>query len=208
MADKIEPLALLRPSSFASSHAYPSPSFFQLKFLLLTAIMTTKQKDDDWLHSEGRRLLESDLQSNRICDATDWRTVYHLRPEFAVGETPEEALRLFEGRLYRARQRHKRQRNLAASELAMLQHDRQQHPVPTTDRRTGEPRWDGSEAQRLLKIDVKNKVHETMSRTAFYNSRPEYQEFSKATIDRKVPQEVSRIKFVNQYYIEGDRAYG
>lgn len=170
--------------------------------------MPTKKNDDDWLHSEGRRLLESDLQRNRISDATDWRTVYQLRPEFAVGETPEEAFRLFEGRLRSARQRHKRQRNLAASELTMLLHDRQQHPVPTTNPRTGEPRWDGSEAQRLLKIDVKDKVHETMSRTAFYNSRQEYQEFLKTTIDRKVPQEVSRIKFVDQYYINGEHTYG
>ena len=98
--------------------------------------------------------------------------VFHMRPEFAVGDTPEEALRLFENRLASAREIIRGKKQRTSTELAMLQEDRLVHPFPATNYR-GEPQWEGSAAQKVLKKDVADKKHETMSRTAFYNLRPE-----------------------------------
>ena len=120
-----------------------------------------------------------------------------MRPEFAVGDTPEEALCLFENRLASAREIIRGKKQRASTELAMLQEDRLVHPFPATNYR-GEPQWEGSAAQKVLKKDVADKKHETMSRTAFYNLRPEYKAFPKTVIDGKVQQEERLLKFMKQ----------
>ena len=88
-------------------------------------------------------------------------------------------------------------RQRASTELAMLQEDRLVHPFPATNYR-GEPQWEGSAAQKVLKKDVADKKHETMSRTAFYNLRPEYKAFPKTVIVGKVQQEERLLKFMKQ----------
>ena len=85
-------------------------------------------------------------------------------------------------------------------ELALLRADRLVHPAPPTNHR-GEPRWEGSAAQTLLKDDVKKLKHEGMKPLAYYKSRPEYEAwgFSAATIAGHVKQEVRLLKFLKQY---------
>lgn len=165
-----------------------------------------KPKPHVWRNSNAQRLLHEDIKTGRIPADMHWATAFNLRPEFAaVGkasaeETKEQcALRLFESRLRTARKFVTAKSTRASEELALLQQEQQMFPFPTTNRLTGEPRWEGSEAQTLLKEDVKNRVHETMTREEFYLSRPEYQQFFKRTIDGHVPQEVKSIKFLAQY---------
>lgn len=109
-----------------------------------------------------------------------------------------EAKRLFKGRLAAARKIIAEKDARAASELALLQQDRAIHPAPSTNHR-GEPRWDQSAAQALLKQDVAAKKYETMSHVAFYQSRPEYQAYPKSVIMGHVAQEVRLKLFENQY---------
>lgn len=65
--------------------------------------MAPKKKNTTWNYSKGQALLRTDVRSGKIPSTMDWQTAYnlHFRPEFEVGETPEEAKRLFEGRLAR-----------------------------------------------------------------------------------------------------------
>ena len=157
-------------------------------------------EDDDWSKSKGRKLLFEDIRSGRIPEAMHWMTAYQLHPEFAVGETPEKAESLFAGRLRSARAIIARKAGRSAEELAMLRADRQTHPAPATNH-WGEPRWEGSEAQKLLKDDVKKKKHEGMKPKQYYASRPQYEQwgFSAATIKGHVEQEERLLKFDKQY---------
>ena len=159
---------------------------------------------DDWATSEGRKLLFADIRSGRIPATMSWQAAYQLRPEFVVGTkanpTAEKAESLFEGRLKSARGILAEKDQRAVSELALLRADRLIHPVPATNHQ-GEPRWEGSEAQKLLKDDVKKLKHEGMKPLAYYASRPQYKawHFSAATIAGHVKQEVRLLKFLKQY---------
>jgi hypothetical protein len=167
--------------------------------LFQLAIMPPKKKkENNWRTCAGRMLLCSDIRNGDIPANMDWRTAFHRRAEFAVGETPDEALRLFESRLKSARKILSSRDARASVEHAMLREDRQCIPIPTTNHR-GEPRWEGSQAQKLLKKDIADGKHKAMTRMDFYQSRSEYQQFFKSTIDGKAVQEEKLIKFTKQY---------
>ena len=163
-----------------------------------------KKKATDWTSSEGRKLLFADIRSGAIPASMDWQTAYARRPEFVVGTkadpTAEKAESLFEDRLKSARSILAAKDARADEELALLRADRLVHPVPTHNHR-GEPHWEGSEAQKLLKKDVAEGKHEGMKPLDYYKSRPEYEawHFSAATIKGHVEQEVHTRKFLKQY---------
>jgi hypothetical protein len=50
--------------------------------------------------------------------------------------------------------------------------------------------WDGSEAQQLLKEDIRMKRHEEMKPMALWNSRPQYQEFELRKFRDHIHQEL------------------
>jgi len=151
-----------------------------------------------WRKSDGKKLLIQDIRANRIHAAMDYQEAFQRRPEFNVGVTVAEALRLFKGRLLRARKKVAAQKSRAELELALLQQDRITHPAPAHNHR-GEPRWEGSVAQQLLKADVKAKRHEQLTNTQFFNSRPEYRALPKPILVGHIVQEVKLIKFKTQY---------
>ena len=126
---------MLPPSPLTATHTIMPPK---------------KKKTQAWIASKGRKILFSDITSGKISENIKYEQVFHMRPEFAVGDTPGEALRLFENRLASAR------KVICATELAMFQQDRLAHPFPSTNHR-GEPQWEGSTAQKVLKEDVAGK---------------------------------------------------
>jgi hypothetical protein len=166
---------------------------------------------DYWPSSKGRKLLIKDIRSGRIPADMAWEDAYKLRPEFVVGtkedNTAKKARSQFESRLDSAREILAKRDTRAAEELALLRQDRQRHPAPATNHK-GEPRWEGSEAQKLLKQDVAEKKHEGMKPAQYYASRPQYKAwgFSAATIKGHVEQEVKLLKFRKQ--MRGKFGYG
>ena len=159
--------------------------------------MPPKKKTQAWIASQGRKVLFSDIKNGKISDSMTYEQVFQMRPEFAVGENPDEALRLFENRLASARGIIRGKKQRAATELALLHEDRLVFPFPATNYR-GEPQWNDSAAQKVLKKDVADKKHETLRRNDFYKLRPEYNAFPKTVIDGKVKQEVKLLKFTKQ----------
>jgi hypothetical protein len=61
----------------------------------------------------------------------------------------------------------------------------------------GEPRWEGSEAQRLLKEDMAANLHANQAPQDFRETRAEYQEFTKTTFRGHVHQEKRLWKLHN-----------
>lgn len=155
--------------------------------------------EDVWRNSSGRRMLYSELKSGKIPNNMPYKEVFRMHPEYAVGESYEEAERLFQSRLSSARWTIAKRDARAADELRMMLDDRLLHPAPAFDA-NGFRRWQGSAAQAKLLQDVREKKHETMTREAFFQSRPEYtRDYTQQYISRKIEQAVKTNKFLKQY---------
>jgi len=85
----------------------------------------------------------------------------------------------------------------AAEEKAALLKDRSKYPINATNHR-GEPRWEGSVAQELLRKDIDEGKNEQMRPRDLWLSRPEYQEYDKEVFRKHIHQEVSSRKY-NQF---------
>ena len=74
-----------------------------------TIMPPKKKKTPAWIASNGRKILFSDITLGKISENMKYELVFQMHHEFAVGDTPEEALRLSRivlsvpGRLFVAR---------------------------------------------------------------------------------------------------------
>jgi len=78
----------------------------------------------------------------------------------------------------------------ANSDSGALAHDCIIHPVGLeTSKGCGYPRWQGSDAECLLKQDIDAGLHETLKPNAHHQSRPEYKDFPLAVFCDHINQE-------------------
>jgi len=158
------------------------------------------KKKKGWRSSEGRKLLERDIRKGDVTTDMGLQEIFNMhREEYEkVGKTPEEAHRLFEGRVKRAFERGGEDSSRSARENVAFQQDRLTHPRPAVDA-SGAPQWPGSEAERLLKQDVAAGNHEGKTPTQFRLTRPEYQVYTPAFIGGHIKQEVKLRKWKENY---------
>jgi len=163
--------------------------------------MPTEEKKDDkkeWKNSKGKELLLKGLRDGSIpLDGKDMppKEVYTLRPEFA----DYGGYKNFPSRLRSARKTIIEKNDRASSDLAAFTHDRLLYPEAPHNYR-GEPRWDGSDAERFLKQDIDDGKHDIMTPQELYNSRAVYhQNYPLYVFRGHIYQEVKRRKFLNQY---------
>ena len=85
-----------------------------------------------------------------------------------------------------------------------LQADRLVYPIKDKDIR-GEPRWEGSQAQALLKEDVANKIHENMEPKELRQmaGREAYQQFSLT----KFRKHLDQAKQDEKQYVDNGHKY-
>ena len=150
-----------------------------------------------WRSSVVRRLLEQDLLSGAI-PLTNAEMppleVYNFRPEFA--QIPYDS---FPRRLKALRVQCGAKLNRSTVDAAAYNNDRR-FDYQATFVALGLPRWDGSDAERLLKIDITNALHEQMAPKELYISRNEYQVFTLKVFRGHIHQEVKRRKFITGFY--------
>ena len=152
-----------------------------------------------WRSSEARRLLEEDLRSGAI--PLDWREmsvneVYAQRPEFA--DFPYAP---FGRRLQAMRKQCGNKHSRSEADAVAMASDRQF----VAQLRAGgggalRPSWDGSEAERLLRMDIDDGLNLNLTPKVFHQSRVEYQVYSLKVFRGHIHQEVKRRKFVTSYY--------
>lgn len=150
-----------------------------------------------WNKSEAKRLLEQDLASGIIPvngGEMGSREVYASRSEYAAFP-----IDVFTRRLASLRSIARGQNARRASDTAALMHDLQLHPQATHNS-NGIPRWEGSDAERLLKDDITNGLHTQMTPLALYTTRAEYQLFTLDQFRGHIYQENKRRKFITSYY--------
>ncbi|CAB9523972.1 unknown protein [Seminavis robusta] len=81
---------------------------------------------------------------------------------------------------------------------------RMNHPTQKVDGR-GRPRWQGSEAEALLKQDMDDGIHKQFDKPSlFYQSRPEYQKFQLDVFRGHIDQEKRLRNYYN--YLEKQEA--
>jgi hypothetical protein len=160
-------------------------------------MMPTTKKKLTWRGSKARDLLEKDLISGDIpldVNVMEAREVYIQRPEFADFEYNH-----FRDRLRYLRNQIKEKKDDATSASVALAHDRQIYPKASHNQR-GEPRWEGSEMERLLRLDMDAGKDKSMKPIALYQSRKEYNESCALSLFRKhIDQEQRRRKMLAYY---------
>ena len=159
-----------------------------------------QKKDDSWENSEGKKLLLNDLRSGAIpLDPKLMKpaVAFQRRPEAFSVPNYEDGKRLFGGRLRSAREQVRERNERSSVEAAALEQDRKIHPKPAVNHR-GEPRWEGSAAEMLLKQDVKEGKHETMQPRELHASRVDYADWPLDVFRNHIYQEVRLQKFIAQ----------
>jgi hypothetical protein len=160
--------------------------------------MKGKNNGKSWKDSLAKRLLENDLKMGIIPLSSEEmgpREVYIHRPEFS-----EFPYTNFQSNLRSLRKTIQEKHNSSEYDAAAILHDRQIHPKAVVNR-NGKQRWEGSDAEFLLRQDIDNKFHLVMEPNALYNTRHEYKDNFSLTVFRKhIDQEVRRRKFIS--YLE------
>jgi hypothetical protein len=151
-----------------------------------------KKKEMTWKDSEAKRLLIQDLMSGEIpLDPKEMEPaqVYLQRPEFASLFAYER----FRDRLRDLRAQIRASNHCARSDSAALAHDRRIYPKKTYNHR-GEPRWEGSEAERLLKLDIDKGKNKSLKPIDLHQSRNEYKMYPLTVFRKHIDQEERRRK--------------
>lgn len=152
--------------------------------------MPRRKKKWAWQYSWAKEILRLAIIAEDISPEHTYDEIHGWHPE--VEETDRAKL---PGRVRGLRKQISTDQGLSATDEAALDHDRKLFPIPEFNYR-GEPRWEGSSAQRLLKEDIKKGAHLTMTPEEFYYSRPEYTNSYGLTIIRQhIYQEVKFVKY-------------
>jgi hypothetical protein len=127
----------------------------------------TKKNEQQWKNSEAKELLRKalingDISLDGSMKQQDVYGLFSTRPEFANYAD----YNAFLGRLHALQKQLNDEKN-AASDAAALAHDRQIFPKATHNHR-GELRWEGSEAERFLRLDIDDGNHERMKPQDLY----------------------------------------
>jgi len=78
------------------------------------------------------------------------------------------------------------------------------HPVPAFNHR-GEPQWNGSDAQRLLQEDMKDKKHFDLKPEHLWESRKEYQMFELTTFRDHLHQAWKTQKYLYTLKVRAEK---
>ena len=128
-----------------------------------------------------------------ITDAMKPKDVYALQPEFS-----EIKYVNFRTNFANLKKSIRKNRERAESDEAGYLNDIAIYPLA----KDTPGYWDGSEAQRLLKLDINNKRHEQMKPKYLWLSRPEYQAFGLSKFRGHIHQELRSTRETNYWIIK------
>lgn len=153
--------------------------------------MPKSKKESPWKNSYAKQLLIQDLRNGTINNMAV-KEIYQSRPEYT-----ETEWRLFSGRLKATKKQVSSSTERAKADLAAYANTMQRFPKNESGlTSSGTPRWDGLDAQRLLKQDIDIGKHTTMTANEMYNTRDEYKAFKRTVFSDHITQELKRRKFL------------
>jgi hypothetical protein len=140
-----------------------------------------------------KALLIADIQEGKVPPTMSPKVVYSMRVEYRR----QVEYRQFRTNLNNLRKSLKAVNDRAIVDRAAVAHDQQRrlvHQNITLAASSSHHRWDASEAQRLLKLDVNNEMHRTMAPKELRMTRCEYKAFPLNVFRKHIHQEVRSRK--------------
>mmetsp|Transcript_7183 Transcript_7183/g.11360 ORF Transcript_7183/g.11360 Transcript_7183/m.11360 type:complete len:259 (+) Transcript_7183:79-855(+) len=152
-----------------------------------------------WKDSEARRLLYKDVEDGNVPDDMNERDVYVMRAEYSAYD-----FKKFSRRLNAIRNIISDLNTRADEDQAAFLAFVATHEVSVFDRK-GHIHWQGSEAQKLAKVDIKDgKFKGKGSYRAMYSLREEYHEsFDFDIFSDKIRQEIKTGKYLHTLKVKG-----
>ena len=139
----------------------------------------------------AKPVLERDCLEGRVTDSMARKDVHAFRPEFQA--VPINNFGNNWNRIKKSAQELKR---IAVIDSAALFHDKILHPVEHQNR------WDGSDAQTLLKQDIELGLCEQFSPKELWLSRPEHQVFDLDTFRPHVQHLAVQLHHFRQHALD------
>lgn len=133
----------------------------------------------------AKELLKEDIISGYALPSMGPEEVAELRWEYE-----RVPFKNFKVNLNRLRKDLDNKSDLATNDDFAVAHDRRLHPVSINPPGFSYPRWNGSEAERLLKIEVDNGSHARMPPRALHKTEGAYQCFPIGIFRNHIYQEV------------------
>ena len=121
-----------------------------------------------WVTSKAKKLLRKDIIEKRVTIAMDPLVVHGMRNEFK-----EYELKNFKTNLKNLHLTIQKEQRRADMDSDAHAYDLSIHP-PILQTPSGYPQWQGSEAARLLKLDIEDEKHESMKPSDLHNTKDEY----------------------------------
>ena len=146
-----------------------------------------------WLDSQARALLMQDIIDGVVPPEPDnsmpTQTIFTSRPEYA-----SYGYANFSSRLSSLRKIVARDKTRADDDLEAFLKYKANNIIHTHNAR-GYPEWDGSDAQKQLKEDISNGLHDEMQPIELWCFREEYDDFPLKVFRDHIYQEVRTRKF-------------
>jgi hypothetical protein len=142
----------------------------------------------------AKALLQQDIFSGMLQPTMRPKEVYSMRVEYK-----EVEYKKFRANLNSLRKACEKLSARAMVDSAAVAHDWEVHPIQKNVLGVY-PRWDGSEAQRLLKIDVQNGKNNAMAPCKLRMTREEYNSYPVDVFRKHIHQEV-RSHRVTAYWL-------
>ena len=143
-----------------------------------------------WQKSEAKKLLTKDILDGKVTAGMKPKDVYSMHEEYKPYKYEN-----FKNNLLGLHKSMQKLQGFADADSVALAHDLQVRPRATNNPR-GYPRWDRSEAERLLKDE---NEHQTMKPKELHQKRKEYQEFPLDVFRDHIYEEV-RKRTVSLYW--------
>ena len=156
-----------------------------------------KPEKDTWYYSKAKKLLQQLLTDGIIPLSSEEmgpRAVYDYHPEFS--KFPYER---FRANLSRLRSSTRTASNIGKSDHAALLQDRVHYPIPTHNT-AGVLRWAGSEAEAMMKLDVRRYLDDGATPEEIFASRAVYQSYGLKKVRGHIHQEIKRLKMNKSHY--------
>jgi hypothetical protein len=182
---------VLKNPPTVSTTAYPADATAAAgipRCFVTTTKKKKKGKKPKWETSEAKKLLQKDLEEGRVTAQMAPDEVYAMKDEYR-----EFKYENFRNNLLTLKKKAEQNGDSAAFDSAALANDEKIYPRPATAA-AGYPRWDRSDAERLLKVDVDKGKHAQMTPQKLRACETAYEEFPLEVFRKHIYQETRSRK--------------
>lgn len=147
--------------------------------------MSPARRVVSWRKSDAKKILAKDIKEGVVTLGLDATQVYQMHDGIFLA---------YEFKNFKANLKTLLLGNTTNLKLAEFDHAALELHPEAADSSSNIPKWNGSDAQRLLKEDVRTGLNNTLSPMELYRSREEYQTFPLDKFRYHIYQEVRSLK--------------